>query len=129
MSYELTSSQIALHGLRFHAFHGVLEQERIVGNDYEVTIRMDYDFSRAAATDDVADALNYAEVYEVVKRVMAEPCRLIERVAWRMAEALLNEFPLADNAEVRLVKRNPPMGADCDGAEVLIKVKNKGSKG
>ena len=114
---------MTLRNLRFHAYHGVLEQERIVGNDYEVSVRMSYDMRRAIASDDVANALNYAEAYEVIKRVMMQPSRLIERVAWRIAKALLDEFPMARNAEVTLVKLNPPMGADCDGAEVRIKVK------
>ena len=123
MNYKLVTNQVTLRGLRFHAYHGVLEQERIVGNDYEVSVKMSYDMRRAIATDNVDDALNYAEVYEVVKRVMMQPCQLIERVAWRICVALLNEFPAARNAEVTLVKRNPPMGADCDGAEVKVKVK------
>ena len=114
---------MTLRGLRFHAYHGVLEQERIVGNDYEVSVRMSYDMRRAIATDDVGYALNYAEVYEVIKWVMDQPCQLIERVAWRIAKTLLDEFPMARNAEVTLMKLNPPMGADCDGAEVKIKLK------
>ncbi|MBR5633651.1 MAG: dihydroneopterin aldolase [Prevotella sp.] len=123
MNYNIASNYMTLRNLRFHAYHGVLEQERIVGNDYEVSVRMSYDMRRAIATDDVANALNYAEAYEVIKRVMMQPSRLIERVAWRIAKALLDEFPMARNAEVTLVKLNPPMGADCDGAEVRIKVK------
>ena len=123
MNYNIASNYMTLRNLRFHAYHGVLEQERIVGNDYEVSVRMSYDMRRAIASDDVANALNYAEAYEVIKRVMMQPSRLIERVAWRIAKTLLDEFPMARNAEVTLVKLNPPMGADCDGAEVRIKVK------
>ena len=123
MKYNLVTNQVTLRGLRFHAYHGVLEQEKVVGNDYEVSVKMSYDMRRAIATDNVDDALNYAEVYEVVKRVMMQPCQLIERVAWRICVALLNEFPAARSAEVTLVKRNPPMGADSDGAEVKVKVK------
>ncbi|MBR6446710.1 MAG: dihydroneopterin aldolase [Prevotella sp.] len=123
MNYNIASNYMTLRNLRFHAYHGVLEQERIVGNDYEVSVRMSYDMRRAIATDDVANALNYAEAYEIIKRVMMQPSRLIERVAWRIAKTLLDEFPMARNAEVTLVKLNPPMGADCDGAEVRIKVK------
>ena len=39
--------------MRFHAFHGVLSQERLVGNDYEVTVVMDSDIAAAALSDDV----------------------------------------------------------------------------
>ena len=122
MNYKLTSSTITLHSMRFHAYHGVLPQERLVGNDYEVTVVMDVDISQAALSDDVADTVNYAEVYEVIQKVMSEPCHLLERVAWCVSEALLSRFSRLDAVEVSITKLNPPMGADCDGAEVKIKV-------
>ena len=108
--------------MRFHAFHGVLPQERLVGNDYEVTVVMDCDISSAALSDDVADTINYAEAYEVVRKEMMEPCHLLERVAWNIGVALLARFDRLAAVEVSIVKRNPPMGADCDGAEVRFKV-------
>ena len=42
---KLMSSKIYLRNVRFHAFHGVLPQEGIVGNDYLVNLVLDYDFS------------------------------------------------------------------------------------
>ena len=108
--------------MRFHAFHGVLSQERLVGNDYEVTVVMDSDIAAAALSDDVADTINYAEAHEVVRQVMMEPCRLLERVVWNIGAALLTHFDRLAAVEVSVVKRNPPMSADCDGTEVRIKV-------
>lgn len=108
--------------MRFHVFHGVLPQERLVGNDYEVTVVMDCDIADAALSDDVVDTINYAEAYEVVRQVMDEPCHLLERVVWNIGVALLSHFARLAAVEVSVVKRIPPMGADCDGAEVSIKV-------
>ncbi len=48
---KLMSSKIYLRNVRFHAFHGVLPQEGIVGNDYLVNLVLDYDFSSALKTD------------------------------------------------------------------------------
>lgn len=122
MSVNSEKATISLRRLRFHARHGVLPQERVVGNDYEVTVSMTADVSRALDTDDVADTLNYAEAYEVVSEQMAVPSRLIEHVAGRIAKALLSRFALASSVEVSVVKLNPPIGAHCDGAEVRIKM-------
>jgi len=107
--------------MRFHALHGVLPQEHLVGNDYEVTICMNLDLGKAVESDDVADTVNYAEAFEVVKEQMAIPSQLIEHVAGRIAKALLNRFDLLQVVEVSITKLNPPMGADFDGAEVCIK--------
>ena len=45
------SSKIFLKNIRFHAYHGVLEQENTVGNDYLVNLSLEYDFTRAMQTD------------------------------------------------------------------------------
>lgn len=113
-------TRIVLAGLRFHAFHGVLPQERLVGNDYRVDMDVDYDFTQALASDHLADTLNYADVYEVVEREMRKPAALLERLAGRIAESLFGEFPGITGVHLRILKLSPPIGADCEGAGVDI---------
>jgi len=113
---------IFLDGIRLYAFHGVLEQERRVGGWFTVSVRVQYDFSRAIETDNVNDTLNYADVLQVVKREMEQPSQLLEHVAGRIARAVINEFPGVEAVKVTLVKQNPPMGANCDGAGVEVEV-------
>ena len=114
----LTSSYIFLRDLRFHARHGVAPQETAVGADFIVSLRLGYDVSRAMLTDDVAHTLSYADAYEVVRREMAQPSRLVEHVAGRIASALQAAFPALTSIDIVLTKVNPPMGADCLGAGV-----------
>jgi hypothetical protein len=64
---KLESSYINLLGLRFHAYHGVLEQEQIVGNDYCLDVRMKYNISKAMLSDNIDDTLNYAKAYELIR--------------------------------------------------------------
>ena len=117
-------SRILLNNLRFHAFHGVLPQERVVGNDYVVSLDIACDFAKAMQSDDVGDTLNYAEVYQVGAAEMNEPCNLLEFLAGRMGRRLLETFPQIDELTLRIVKHNPPMGADCDGAGVEVHLIN-----
>lgn len=114
--------------MRFHSYHGVIEQERLTGNDYTVSVRAGYDVTRAMSTDDVSHTLNYADVYEVVSREMAVPSRLIEHVAGRMAESLFKRFPLILSLDIRIMKHNPPMSSDCTGAGVEIHLTNNKTK-
>ena len=116
-------SSITLKALRFYAYHGVLPQERTVGGDYEVTVKADVDLSQAMESDNVEDTVNYADLYEVIRQEMAVPSQLLEHVAGRMARRILNDFPTVDMLHVEVVKLNPPMGADCQGAAVAIEVK------
>ena len=89
---KLMSSKIYLRNVRFHAFHGVLPQEGIVGNDYLVNLVLDYDFSSAMKTDDLQGTLNYAEVYQKVREEMGCPAS-----SWSMwqAESPIGSFPIS----------------------------------
>lgn len=116
----LTQSYIHIKDLRLHANHGVLPQEQLTGNDYTIDIRIGYDISRAMQSDDVADTLNYAEVYNIIRCEMDVPSRLIEHVAGRIANRLMAEHSEISSIMLRITKLNPPMGADCLGAGVEI---------
>ena len=121
---KLMSSKIYLRNVRFHAFHGVLPQEGIVGNDYLVNLVLDYDFSSAMQTDELQGTLNYAEVYQKVREEMVVPSKLLEHVAGRIAHRLFSDFPEIQKLQLSITKVNPPMGADSDGAGVEVVLTN-----
>ena len=110
------NSRIFIAGLRMRACHGVLPQERTVGGDFEVSLSVEYDISRAMATDDVADTLSYADLSDLVRREMAVPSNLLEHVAGRIAKTIIERWPQVQSVSLSITKLNPPMGADCDGA-------------
>ena len=111
-------SYITLEGLRFHARHGVMAQERQTGGDFVVTLRVGYPLEAAMVSDDVKDTLDYGALYQVVEREMSEPSNLLEHVAGRIAKAVEGAFPKVISIDLKLMKRNPPMGADAEGASI-----------
>ena len=119
---KITQSSIQLHDMRFYAYHGVMEQERRVGGEYLVSLQVEADLSRAVNSDSVADTVNYAQLYEVVKREMSEPSQLLEHVAGRIGQRVLDHFQQVTALTVRVTKCNPPMGADCKGASVEMRI-------
>ena len=125
---EIQSTYIYLRNLRFHALHGVLPQERVTGNDYELTLRIGYPMEQAMLSDEVGDTLNYAEVYALAEEEMQIPCNLVERVAGRISERLLRQFPEIRSIDLWLTKKKPPMGADCEGAGVEVHLINDKTK-
>ena len=114
--------------VRFRAFHGVMPQERKVGAEFAVSLRVGVDLSRAVESDNVEDTLNYATLYEVVKQEMAIPSQLLEHVAGRIGRAVFSRFPQVESVDVVLTKLNPPMGADCEGASVELHLINDKTK-
>lgn len=121
---KIKNSCIFLNGLRFHAFHGVMPQERLTGNDYRVDLKIDFPLEKAVGSDNVDDTLNYATVYTAVKEEMDVPTQLIERVAYRIADRLFRTFKAINEVEIKVEKCNPPMGADCEGAGVELHLIN-----
>ena len=112
---------IELKEMIFHAYHGVMEQERKVGNTFTVDLKIYFDFREAMRTDDLNHTIHYASVYEIVKQEMALPSLLIEHVAGRILTRLRDVFPQIQAIEIRLAKKNPPFGGDIREAAVGIR--------
>lgn len=117
-------SQISLNKVRIYAYHGVLPQEKKVGGWYNVSVTIDYDFSKAIISDNVEDTIDYSAVLGVIKNEMSVPSKLLENLAGRIGEALFSTFPDIEALEISVEKENPPMGSDISGACVLLRLKN-----
>lgn len=114
--------QIQLEKLRFHAHHGVMPQERVTGQDYELDLTLSLRDSvaiQALTADRLESTVNYADVYDVVAHEMHQPSSLLEYVAERIVEALLRQFPQVMAVEVRLTKLAPP-SSDLTDEEPLL---------
>lgn len=111
---------IELEGMEFHSFHGVLEREKVTGNLFVVDFRGVLDMRAAAESDALEDALNYAEIYDVVAAEMAIPSDLLEHVAGRIVKALAAEFPQLESFSVRVSKRRPPVAGVVQWSRVTL---------
>ena len=119
---EVVESIVYLENVRFHAFHGVMPQERITGGDFMVSIRVTYPYYNALLSDDVSDTLNYAQLYELIRDEMQKPSNLLEHVAGRIGESIKAHFPNVEEVWLKITKCNPPMGGCMDGAGVEIRL-------
>ena len=57
---------IEIRGIRGFGRHGVFDHERAEGQEFVVDVRLELDTRKAAATDDLADTVNYGVVAEQV---------------------------------------------------------------
>lgn len=86
------TDRIELRGLRVRGHHGVFGHERRDGQDFVVDITVWMDLAPAAASDDLADTLDYGALAQRAAAVVGgEPCDLIETVAARIADDVLTD--------------------------------------
>ena len=111
---------IELEGMEFKAYHGVLEQEKVRGNEFVVDFRGELDLSAAAESDNLNDTLNYAEIYEIVAYEMSIPSELLENVAGRILKAIEKQFPQLVSFSVRVSKKRPPVDGVAQWSRVTL---------
>ena len=115
---KINNSYILLKDICCFAYHGVAPQENIIGNEYLINLRLKVDISQAIQTDNVSDTVSYADIHEAVKAEMSVSSKLLEHVCGRIVKRLFRDFRKIREIEIKLAKRNPPMGADIDSAGV-----------
>lgn len=114
-------SIIKINNLQIHAFHGVLQQEHSVGNDYKINCSIRVDVSKAMSSDNVEDTINYAEVVLIIQREMKQTSNLLEHVAGRIIKALRQQWVQIETIELTIEKLCPPIpNADIEGCAVKI---------
>jgi 7,8-dihydroneopterin aldolase/epimerase/oxygenase len=51
--------KIAIEGMRFYAFHGLLKEEQIIGGNYIVDVYLDASIEKASENDDIKSTIDY----------------------------------------------------------------------
>jgi len=88
--------RIFLDELKVDTIIGIWEWERRIRQTVVIDIEMSADIAKAAATDDVADTLNYKSVAKRVQSFVAESSfQLVETLAERIASIIREEFAVA----------------------------------
>ena len=112
---------IRLHGLRLMGTHGALPEEQGRAQPFEVDVDLAVDVAAAGRTDILADTVHYGEVTAVIEKVVTgEQHRLLERLATRVADDVLNVDERITSVTVTVRKLRPPLPVDLAWAAVSI---------
>ncbi|HTW19865.1 MAG TPA: dihydroneopterin aldolase [Mycobacteriales bacterium] len=115
------SDTISLHGLRVRGFHGVLPEERRVGQLFVVDVDLSVDTSTAAREDDLTATIDYSTLAHLLAEVIGgEPVALIETLAQRLADVCLGD-PMVQVVEVTVHKPDAPVGLPVSDVTVRIR--------
>jgi dihydroneopterin aldolase len=115
------SDRITLRGMQFLGRHGVELEERLEPQPFEVDVILHVDLSAAAASDELADTIDYSAVFTQVGEIVeGRSYRLIEALAGAIADALLAAHPVND-VEVRVRKPKAPLPGAFETVEARLR--------
>lgn len=112
---------IELEDMKFYAFHGVFDQERKVGNNFVVSLRVQVNYLQSLEEDCLSQTINYAELYDLVKEEMSQPANLLEYVAGRICKRVFEFSERIASLEVKVAKLNPPFSGDVRQCSVFLR--------
>lgn len=111
---------VSLKEARFYAPIGYYEEERILGNEFFVSIDVCFPFHNTE-TEDLRNTLNYEELYQITAKVMQPRRKLLESAAAEILEQIRMAVSHAETIVVVIRKSNPPFGGDLSFSEVSLK--------
>lgn len=118
--------KIVIEEMEFYAFHGHYQEEQIVGNRFLVDLEMDTDLAVPAGSDNLSDAVNYQQAYQIIRNEMRRTkSNLLENIGKRILDALYAEMHGIKKATIRIRKLNPPMGGPIKSVGIKMSRKHK----
>ena len=99
---------IELSSIRFFAEHGMYEEEKRVGNEFEVDVSIACKSPKKIITS-IEQTIDYAEVYRILQEEFAKRKFLLETVAMKVADKLQQQFPEIETVRISIRKLNPPI--------------------
>ncbi|XP_073016114.1 dihydroneopterin aldolase 2-like isoform X1 [Primulina eburnea] len=121
--------KLVLRGLKFHGFHGVKPEERVLGQKFLIDVDAWMDLQAAGKSDDLSDTISYTAIYRIVKEIVeGSPHNLLESVAQLIASSTLCKFPQISAVRVQVGKPHVAVVGPVDylGVEIIRYRKNEG---
>jgi len=113
--------KIKVNNMEFYGYHGVFKEENKLGQRFRVNATLELDLSQAGKSDQVEDSINYADVYQVCKKIVeGEPLNLVEALAEHIASTMLEQFEKLNQCTIEVIKPDPPIPGHYDSVAIEI---------
>ncbi|MEX6688278.1 dihydroneopterin aldolase [Danxiaibacter flavus] len=99
---------IELKNLRFHAYHGLYKEEKVIGAEFELDVTVLH-YPNTVPVLHIKDTIDYTIIYEIVKKHMEQPAELLETLATRIAHEIFAEFSHVEEINIYIRKVSPPI--------------------
>ena len=117
---------VKVENLKIYAFHGCMEEEKVIGSDYVVDICAVCSVGKKAIGDEIGGTVDYVDLARIAKREMSIRSKLLEAVVNRIISSCFNEISVLEQVSVTVSKLNPPINADVASVSVSMDKKKEG---
>ncbi len=100
--------KVQLHQLKFNSFHGIHEEEKILGNDYVVDTSVEF-HENTHVIKSIHETINYVEIYRIIKERMELPTPLLETILMEIGNEIHERFPQLKSINISIQKMHPPI--------------------
>lgn len=114
--------KIIMKDMVFYGYHGVLKEEKTLGQKFHVDAEIHLDLKKAGKTDDLDETVSYAMIYETIKNVMVkENFDLLEALSHKICGEILLSFEKMESLLLKIRKPGAPVAGNFDYFAIEIK--------
>ncbi|OWY23359.1 dihydroneopterin aldolase [Sphingobacteriales bacterium UPWRP_1] len=117
----MNSTIIGIEGMEFYARHGYYATEQVCENRFSVDVYVQLPLDESTLADTLEGTVNYETVFTICRQIMDKPVKLLETVAFTIAQTLQQRFPQVAEVRVRVSKWHIP--GNLNIARTFVEVK------
>jgi 7,8-dihydroneopterin aldolase/epimerase/oxygenase len=114
--------QIHLDQLQFYAYHGLYQEERILGNDYLVDITLDHQ-PENFMIQSIDETVDYSKIYQMIAQRMKIPTELLETIATEFCVEVMKKYLSVQAIQISIKKLHPPIPQFIGNVGVSVHIK------
>jgi 7,8-dihydroneopterin aldolase/epimerase/oxygenase len=119
---DQTMDRISIKGMQFWGYHGVLEQEKSLGQRFTVDAELFLDLSDAGKTDSLEKTVSYADIFKLIEVETTTSCYdLIERLCYRLVGVVLAFDERIKTVQITISKPQAPIVGMFETVAVTMK--------
>lgn len=114
---------VGLNGAKFNAAIGWYPEERIFKNNFLVDLAVIFKMAKPFIEGNLDESIDYMALHEICVQAFAEETKLIESVAQKIIDKIVDKFAVAQEVIITIKKLNPPVKAQINSSFVQLSYK------
>ncbi len=97
---------VHLHNVLFYAYHGIYEEEKVLGNEYELSADIQFHEANEVIYS-IQQTINYVEIYKIIQKRMDIPSPLLETIIMDIGNSIKKKYDNVRSIAIHLKKIHP----------------------